>query len=728
MSKRPAAARERILLVMALGAAALVLGMRLSHNISVRLAAKAGDDHPALALASGFLRMVGDPLQRMEWQFQDFIHRHATPAPMRGDVVVLGVDDASLDVSSAFPEDLDASPTLRLMKQAFPWSRAVYAEAAERILTGGAKAVIIDFAFTGPHFDTLGDQRLAEVVKAHPGKILLGANFSETVASNGQRVAVELKLPWEGLLPSGSAQAGFYNYWPDEDNVVRSVRHYYSRYEHLQRQDLYHLEMIPSLVAAALTETGGGTAITRDVDRHWPRFSSAQAYPPYSLHEMFVPALWEQNFDKGAVFKDRYVFIGPAAPHMQDFHVTPVGRLLGVQLHAQFMGAALNGAWLHHVGTWAGVADILLASVVAWSLVAFWRRPLSTMFLLLIFTGLSVIVRWWLFDRFNLVTDGVAPTLAFNLAGVVGVSYDYMLERRQKLQLRNTLSRYFSPDLAEEILRDPERFYSMAGGTSRTVTVLFSDVRGFTTLSETLPPRQLLLQLNQYLERMVEVIFGHEGSIDKFIGDAIMAVWGRIGEAQDEAGLKEEAVNAVTTALRMRAALAELNQQWLAEGLKELEAGTGIHQGEAVVGNIGSATRMEFTVIGDSVNTASRLEGATKQYGVDLIISDSVHARVKDHFTCRCADLVKVKGKTIPVGLYTVIHETENGVPAGLESFEEGIRLYREGKFKEAASAFTASQRDGFDDDLTRLYLSRCAELEQNPPTVWDGVFAMKNK
>ncbi len=728
-SRRPDNARERALLLMALGAAALVLGMRLSHYSSARLAAWAGGDaslHPALMLSSTVLRMIGDPLQRMEWQFRDFIHRNATPAPARGDVLVLGVDDASLDVSAAFPEDLAASPTLRLMQQAFPWSRAVYADAAERILAGGAKAVIIDFAFTGPHFDAAGDHRLAEVLKAHPGKILLGANFAETIATNGQRVAVVLKPPWEGF---NSAQAGFYNYWPDEDNVVRSVRHYYSRYEQLKREDLYHLEMIPSLVAAALKATGQDAAITADVNRHWPRFSSAAAYPPYSFHEMFVPAMWEQNFDKGAVFKNRYVFIGPAAPHMQDFHATPVGRLLGVQLHAQTMGAALNGAWLHHVRPWVSLADILLASLVAWTLVAFWKRPISTMLLLLVFSGLSVVIRWWLFDRFNLVTDGVAPTLAFNLAGLAGVSYDFMLERRQKLQLRNTLSRYFSPDLAEEILRDPERFYSMAGGTSRTVTVLFSDVRGFTTLSETLPPKQLLLQLNQYLERMVEVIFGNRGSIDKFIGDAIMAVWGRIGKVQDEAALKEEAVNAVTTALRMRGALADLNRQWLAEGLQELQAGIGIHQGDAVVGNIGSTTRMEFTVIGDSVNTASRLEGTTKEYGVDLIISDSVHARVKDRFICRSADLVKVKGKTVPVGLYTVIHEAEHGTPPGFEGFESGVRLYREGRFNEARAAFVAGQSTGMDDELSRLYVSRCDMLIQtSPPESWDGVYTFKSK
>lgn len=728
-SRRSATARERTLLFMALGVAALVLGMRLTRYASHRLAEHAGDgSHPALMLASSLLRTLGDPLQRMEWQLQDFIHSHATPAPMRNDVMVLGVDDASLDVSSAFPDDLEASPTLRLMKQPYPWSRAVYADVAERILASGAKAVIIDIAFTGPHADAEGDKRLASVLQAHPKQIFVGAGFAEAIDFHTYRWPA-LKLPWEGIVPvSPSPQVGFYSYWPDEDQVVRSVLHHYSKYERQNRPDLYHLDLTPSLVAAALKATGKGETVTMDVNKHWPRFASAVAYPPISIHEIFIPAIWEQNFDKGAVFKDRYVFVGPSAPHMQDFHATPIGSLLGVQLHAHVMGAALNDTWLHHAPTWISLVDILLAALSAWALVAFWKRPISTMFLLLAGSGLSLTARWWLFDQFNLVTDGVAPLLAFNLAGLVGVSYDFMLERRQKLQLRNTLARYFSPDLAEEILRDPERFYSMASGTSRTITVLFSDVRGFTSLSETLTPQQLVLQLNQYLERMVEVIFGHKGSIDKFIGDAIMAVWGRLGNTQSEASLNEEAVNSVTTALRMRTELVKLNQRWLTEGLSELQAGVGIHQGEAVVGNIGSTTRMEFTVIGDSVNTASRLEGTTKQYGVDLIISESVHARVKDRFICRSADLVKVKGKTIPVGLYTVIHETEYGTPAGLTDFERGMMLYREGKFTEALASFTTSQELGLNDALTRLYLERCTELEQHPPADWDGVFVMTKK
>ena len=731
-SRQSSGTRERTLLLLAMAACSLILGMRLSHHAASAIVRKAGtaEEHPALMRCGGVLRSIGDPLQIMEWELQDFIHSHATPAPMRGDLVILGVDDASLEVSSAFPEDLEASPTLRKMKEPWPWSRAVYADAVERILASGAKAVVLDFAFTGPHYDAEGDKRFSQVFQNHPGKVFLGASFAEGVNSNGDRLPV-VQFPWDGLVPPTnppSPSIGFFSYWQDNDQVVRWVRHYYSKYEEIGRHNLSNLDRVPSLAAATLKATGLSNSITNDTARHWPRFSAATAYPPFSIHEMFVPPMWEQNFSKGAVFKDRIVLIGPAAPHMHDYFTTPVGQMLGVQLHAQVMAAALDNAWLRHLPPWMSLVDILLSSLAAWALVAFWKRPISTLLLLIVGSGLSLMARWWLFDKFNLVSDGVAPVLAFDLAGLVGISYDFMLERKQKLQLRNTLSRYFSPDLAEEILRDPDRFYSMASGTNRTITVLFSDVRGFTSLSETLPPQQLVLQLNQYLEKMVEVIFGHKGSIDKFIGDAIMAVWGRIGTAQTEASLNEEAINAVTTALRMRSGLVELNQRWAAEGQGDFQAGVGIHQGEAVVGNIGSTTRMEFTVIGDSVNTASRLESATKQYGVDLIISESVYARVRDHFVCRSADLVKVKGKSIPVGLFTVIHEIKHGKPHGLDAFEQGMVLYREGKFDDALSAFHEAKALGLDDALTEVFVERCIQLKADPPKDWDGVYTMTKK
>ena len=237
-----------------------------------------------------------------------------------------------------------------------------------------------------------------------------------------------------------------------------------------------------------------------------------------------------------------------------------------------------------------------------------------------------------------------------------------------------------------------------------------------------------MAQLNEYLERMVEVTFGHRGSIDKFIGDAVMAVWGRLRDPSDEQTLNEEALAAVTTAVRMREELAKLNTGWKQRGMQELAFGIGIHQGEAIVGNIGSSARMEFTAIGDTVNSASRLESATKQYGTDLIISDAVRARVSGQFVCRTADMVKVKGKLVPMEIFTVPGRVGECDLAALEIFEEAVRLFRGGIFDEALAAFEKARAAGLDDGLTAMYVERCQEMIANPPENWDGVWTMTKK
>jgi adenylate cyclase len=265
----------------------------------------------------------------------------------------------------------------------------------------------------------------------------------------------------------------------------------------------------------------------------------------------------------------------------------------------------------------------------------------------------------------------------------------------------------------------------------RTVTVSFSDVRGFTSMSESMTPTQVVTQLNEYLSRMVERVFQHRGLVDKFIGDAVMALWGSTRFKPSEEGCKQDAINAVHASLTMRSALEELNADWRTRDIAELKIGMGIHQGDVVVGNIGSESpfeKMDLTVIGDAVNLASRLEGVTKEYGVDLVISDAVQRHVKDVFLCRSADLVAVKGKLKPVEVFTVIGPLAEAAAAGIESFEAGIRLYREGRFTDAEAAFHRAAAEGLDDKLTHLYQERCRDLAANPPETWNGVYVMTKK
>lgn len=688
---------------------------------------------PVLVLVVGPLltERVKQPLQTLEWRLQNYVHSHATPAPLNEAVIVLGVDDATLELKSAWPEDVEESSALQLMKKGWPFSRGVYAEVVSRLMDAGARGVFLDLIFTGPSGEhPEGDEAFKQMLAKYPGKVLLGANFTETLGVNG--IVPVLQKPWDGFVPDvdpSPPYVGFINYWADPDQVVRWTRFHRSmRNEDANRPELAHLDLMDSITTAMLRAMSQETLAPQDDARYFPRLSDPGAYPPYSLHEIFVPDLWQNNFQSGAVFKDKLVLIGNVTPHAQDFHVTPVGRMSGVQVHAQVLAATLNGQFLEYVPRWMEYLGIIAAALSAWALVAFLRRPVTTMFLLIAGSFLLVVACQELFERWNFVVEGVGPILAFNLAGLLGLSYDFMLERRQRQQLRGYLQRYFSPDVVDLMLRDPEHFRTLQRGANRVITVLFSDLRGFTSLSEKLTPQQLVHQLNEYFNRMVAVIHGHTGGIDKFIGDAIMAVWGWVGSTNDDESIKQSAVDAVVATLKMREELETLNADWVAKGIGELKIGVGIHQGEAVVGDLGSEKQSGFTVIGDSVNTASRLEGTTKEYGVDNIISDVIWRHVKDRFLCRSADLVRVKGKLVPTPIYTVLKEGTMVPPRGLEAYEQGLALYRKGDFAESLTKLNQAASEGLNDYLTQVYINRCTALIGTPPETWDGVFVMTKK
>jgi adenylate cyclase len=265
----------------------------------------------------------------------------------------------------------------------------------------------------------------------------------------------------------------------------------------------------------------------------------------------------------------------------------------------------------------------------------------------------------------------------------------------------------------------------------RPTTIFFSDVRGFTSMSEELNAGEVVARLNEYLGLMVAEVIQTRGLVDKFIGDAVMAVWGSLSTHPTEETTTQDALNAVEACLAMRRALATLNERWQARGLSPWQIGMGIHQGPVVVGNIGSAApheKMDLTVIGDAVNLASRLESLTKQYGVDLIISEDIHRRVENHYLCCPLDLVAPKGKTLPVAIYAVLGRTGEPIPPGVEEFRQVMQHYRAGDFPSARTALEAAARTGFMPDLVKMYQDRLQALGESAPEGWTGVWTMKQK
>jgi adenylate cyclase len=276
--------------------------------------------------------------------------------------------------------------------------------------------------------------------------------------------------------------------------------------------------------------------------------------------------------------------------------------------------------------------------------------------------------------------------------------------------------------LVKEIMKEPEQL--KLGGDKKELTILFSDIRGFTSLSEKMKPEELVHLLNEYLSDMTKIIMEQRGLVDKFIGDAIMAFWGAPLKEKKHADL------ACESALGMKAKLEELNKKWSKEGLPYLKIGIGIHTGKAVVGNIGSEERFDYTAIGDDVNLSSRLEGVTKQYDVYILISEFTLNELSKEFIVRELDHVTVKGKNHPIKIYEVLGK-EGKISKELleikEHFEEGLELYKKQKWDDAIKAFHKSLNLG--DKTSKIFIERCEEFKKNPPVKdWDGVWNLKEK
>jgi adenylate cyclase len=423
--------------------------------------------------------------------------------------------------------------------------------------------------------------------------------------------------------------------------------------------------------------------------------------------------------------KDRIVLVGTTAPGLMDLRATPVNAIYpGVEVHANLIAGILDGAVKHRPAYLLG-ADVVL--VLAAGLVMVFLMPLlspfkATLVALLVTLALaSINLAFW--HMGNMVMPFANGAVLATLLYALNMSWGYFVESKTKRQLTGLFGQYVPPELVEEMSRDPEN-YSMAGRKAE-LTVLFSDVRGFTTISEGLQPDQLATLMNEYLGAMTEVIRGRRGTLDKYIGDAIMAFWG--APVEDP----EHARHAVLAALEMQARLPALNAALAAKGWPTLKIGVGVNTGTMTVGDMGSPVRQSYTVMGDAVNLGSRLEGITKQYGVGIIVGEGTRVKLGDEFVLRELDRVRVKGKAEPVGIYEPLG-LKDQIPAAtlerLRQWETALRAYRAQDWDRAEAALAELSR-GEAHYLYDLYAKRIAHYRQEPPDAqWDGVTTFETK
>ena len=638
----------------------------------------------------------------------------------------IGIDQPSYAEVLA-PEEIAESPTLAHLTNSFPWSREVWAAAIDRLVGAGAKVVMLDLVFAAP---SSGDSALRDVLDRDAGHVVIGANFLGGNKSVGE--SQTLILPSESVLEATNGvtwsdpRVGFVNIFMDMDDVARRAT-----FHVVGERGLPPSGKMDSLAALALEKFGAGHLVPVDNAPHLFRFSQAPGlgYKPIPFYEIFLPSHWTNNFGAGAFFKDKIIIIGPAANIFHDDHRTPYPgfTMLGPEIHLNIIGAALRGQFLGETSESANRGLIIAAGLVALLLAIVIRGPIRRLIMAGLFMAAYFAGCWALFNSQNFLLLAVTPMIALSSSTLAGFTYDFILERRERNRTRRTLERYVSKDVVRELLDNPQTYLNTIGGVRKPVTILFSDVRGFTTMTEGADPALLVTQLNEYFTEMVAIVFREHGSLDKFIGDAVMALWGSITTE----GIERDAQHAVATALAMRRALARLNINWEQRGMKALAFGIGINHGEVIVGNLGSEEKMEVSVIGDAVNLGSRLEGLTKEYKLDLLLGEAMVPLVQSRFVLRTVSSVKVKGKTIPVRVFTVMADKEAGEqpPGWLTRYEEGIQFYRDRKFTEGADAFLECLRAEPDDYLSKLYLDECRELLAHPPGLdWDTVVVMKSK
>jgi adenylate cyclase len=418
------------------------------------------------------------------------------------------------------------------------------------------------------------------------------------------------------------------------------------------------------------------------------------------------------------------VLVGASAKGLQDLHPTPLQPdTPGTEIHAQLIEQVLQGSYLARPD-WASGAEAFFTLVIGLILVAVIPRTsaLASGATGLIAMIAAVCASWYAFTHLRLLFDPVYPMVVLGAVYVGTTLLSHRQTERRQREIRQAFSRYMSPHMVAELAKHPEKL--KLGGEIKLITIMFCDIRGFTTLSEGLTAHELGQLINDFLTPMTEVITNHQGTIDKYIGDCIMAFWNAPLDDPDHAK------NAVAAANDMRKRLVELNREWAAAGRRQIHIGIGINTGECCVGNFGSQQRFDYSLLGDPVNLSSRLEGLTKQYHVDFIIGEDTAELLEDRANLIELDLVAVKGRNKPTRIFTMPSEPIEAAEFNARH-EALLAAYRRRDWN-AALGMLDDPRLRKEPGMAAVYdvfRERIAELQVDSlPEDWDGVYVAHEK
>lgn len=622
--------------------------------------------------------------------FQDLLF---SERPVRSDVVVVAIDEKSLKIFGQWP-----------------WPRAVYARLIARLGKYPPAALGLDVNF--PEVSRLGatdDAALAQALRGALFPVVLPLEATPLVLpwSGGPPQAPQVTAPIEAFRGGERVQAGFVNLITDRDGVVRRM---------------------PLLVRGETeTITPAFAALVAGVAPQEPIRRIVFTGPPGTIPRVSFADVMNDDA-LAASLRGKRVFVGVTIADLHDEQLTPFSQGLpmsGVEIQAQAAAMLLQNWRLDALPRGVIAFWVFAAALLAFALVSF--VPGSR--LGLAFASASGIVHLpaavLLFEN-GLVGNILHVNFAWTFGAAVALALRHFVTEREKRELRHVFSKYVSRDVMNEILRDATKV--RLGGEEAEATVFFSDVRDFTTLSERLTPTELTHFLNRYFTVMTNITLDRRGVVDKYIGDALMAFWG--------APLKNpgHATDAVLAALDMIDALAKFNAENAASGGLAIDIGIGLSSGSVVAGNMGSDQRLDYTVMGDTVNLASRLEGQTKTYGVHIVTSEFTVAKLPEEFlranniVVREIDRARVKGKNLPVTIFEVVERSRQAAVREIAADFDRLRIeYYAGRWAECLTIGRMILARG-DDGPTRVLVERVKYFLTDPPANWKGVYDFKTK
>ena len=659
-----------------------------------------------------------------DWRMSQLRGDKAVPE----DVAVILIDDASLAMMNP-------------VVGRWPWPRSIYGDVVDFLSLGNPRAIVFDLLLSEDDISPAGgpdsDRRLAEASAAagnvvfamqlqrglpdKPGSPPVSRPLPDHVLSmalpgahSGVSENKVLYLPIEPVSRS-AARLGVASVEADGDGVYRRAPRLYE----------YQGLLFPSLGVAPLLLSGDlvfprQAGLSPSLINYYGKVDSYSMGGVIASAQKVMAGELEDLLVDPFEFEDKIVFIGASAAGLEDLKATPLSSTTpGVMIHASIAANLLSGDMLQRVPKWAvWLVAALLVFFVTLSILRLKRLVYQVMTPVIV-ALLSVAISWFAF-RHNYVIDMVMPLVSLLLAAVSGSIYLLMTEGRDKRRVRNMLAQYVSPAVLGAVVDRYEDYLEAEVGSEERLSILFSDIRGFTSLSEAVPAARVVEMLNHYFSAMNETIFDHRGTIDKFIGDAIMAFWGAPVREPHHADL------AVGAAIDMHDRLKMVNA-WLAErDYPEVRIGVGINTGDVILGNIGSVQKLDYTVIGDNVNLASRLEGLTKQYGCTIMISQYTYDALASPVPCYLVDLVRVKGKQVPIRIYAPILDCDGDEAARLERWSrQGFEAYLAREWGEAIRCYEQLS----ECQLKHIFIDRCLAYRQAPPPAgWDGVFTMTSK